>query len=73
MNVSLTPELAKFVHDKFKSGLYQTASEIVRGALRLFEERNRLYQARLDDLRREVRKGSTSLTEVRGGRSTLTP
>ena len=35
MNVSLTPELEQLVHDKLESGMYQTASEVVREALRL--------------------------------------
>jgi antitoxin ParD1/3/4 len=66
MNVSLTPELVKFVNDKLKSGLYQTASEVVREALRLLEERDRLYQARFEDLRREVRKGLDQLDRGEG-------
>jgi antitoxin ParD1/3/4 len=38
MNVSLTPELEKFVSSKVKSGRYNSASEVVREALRLLEE-----------------------------------
>jgi len=34
MNVSLTPELARFVQKEVESGLYQTASEVVRAGLR---------------------------------------
>jgi len=34
MNVSLTPELEKYIAKQVKSGLYQTASEVVRAALR---------------------------------------
>ena len=30
MNVSLTPELERLVNEKVESGLYQTASEVVR-------------------------------------------
>ena len=33
MNVSLTPELEKLVNEKVRSGLYQTASEVVRTAI----------------------------------------
>ena len=40
MNVSLTPELEKLVNDKVRSGLYQTASEVVREALRLLKQRD---------------------------------
>jgi antitoxin ParD1/3/4 len=38
MNVSLTPELAKFVAKEVNSGMYQTASEVVRAALRHLKE-----------------------------------
>jgi antitoxin ParD1/3/4 len=57
MNVSLTPELEKLVQDKVKSGRYLSASEVVREALRLLEERDRLYQARLADLQTDVDRG----------------
>jgi antitoxin ParD1/3/4 len=40
MNVSLTPELEKLIVEKVDSGLYQTASEVVREALRLLKERD---------------------------------
>ena len=38
MNVSLTPELEQFVSAKVQSGRYNSASEVVREALRLLEE-----------------------------------
>ena len=38
MNVSLTAELEKFVSAKVDSGRYNSASEVVREALRLLEE-----------------------------------
>ena len=47
MNISLTAELAKFVENEVESGLYQTASEVVRTGLpRLKEDQTaRLPQA----------------------------
>jgi antitoxin ParD1/3/4 len=39
MNVSLTPELEKFVQEKVESGRYTSASEVVREGLRLMEKR----------------------------------
>ena len=42
MNVSLTPELEEFVSTKVRSGRYNSASEVVREALRLPEERDSL-------------------------------
>ncbi len=38
MNVSMTPELEKFINDQVKSGLYQTASEVIRAGLRRLKE-----------------------------------
>ena len=38
MNVSLTPELEKFVANEVKGGLYQTASEVIRAGLRRLKD-----------------------------------
>lgn len=38
MNVSLTPELKQFVDSEVEAGMYQTASEVVRAALRRLKE-----------------------------------
>ena len=38
MNVSLTPELEKFVEDTVATGRYGSASEVVRAALRSLEQ-----------------------------------
>ena len=53
MNISLTPELEQLVTDKVKTGMYQTASEVIREGLRLLRERDQ----RLEALRRDVRTG----------------
>jgi antitoxin ParD1/3/4 len=42
MNVSLTPELEKFVESKVESGLYNNASEVVRESLRLLKEHDEI-------------------------------
>ena len=47
MNVSLTPELEKFVAEKVKSGLYTSASEVVRASLRLMKEEDDKYFAKV--------------------------
>lgn len=41
MNVSLTPELEKYIRHKVASGLYGNASEVIREALRVLLERER--------------------------------
>ena len=41
MNVSLTPRLEAMIREKVESGMYNNASEVVREALRLLEQRDR--------------------------------
>ena len=53
MNISLTPELEQLVTDKVKTGMYQTASEVIREGLRLLRE----CDQRLEALRRDIRDG----------------
>ena len=57
MNISLTPQLEALVKRKVDSGLYVSASEVMREALRLLEERDRLNAMRLEELRAEIKKG----------------
>jgi antitoxin ParD1/3/4 len=60
MNVSLTPELTRLVEEKVASGLYTSASEVVREALRLLAESDQQREARVGKLRQEVAKGVAS-------------
>ena len=60
MHVSLTPQLEELVRRKVESGLYNSASEVVREALRLLSERDGLKEMRLEELRREIQKGLES-------------
>ena len=60
MNISLTPQLEELVKRKVDSGLYVSASEVMREALRLLEERDRLNVMRLEELRAEIKKGLDS-------------
>jgi antitoxin ParD1/3/4 len=54
MNVSLTPELEKFVSAKVKSGRYNSASEVVREALRLLEEHDQARREQLAEFNGEL-------------------
>ena len=63
MNVSLTPELEKFVQEKVASGRYNSASEVVRESLRLLEEWERLKLTRYEALKREIAVGLKQLEE----------
>lgn len=66
MNVSLTPELEKLVHEKVKTGRYNSASEVVREALRLLEEQDQLRALRLDEVRKKVAEGLEALHRGEG-------
>ena len=60
MNVNLTPELEALVRRKVASGLYGSASEVVRDALRLMDEQDQMRAVRQEQLRQDVRKGLES-------------
>jgi len=57
MDISLTPELEELIHQKVTSGLYPSASEVIREGLRLLKEQDALKKYRLNELRREIRVG----------------
>ena len=66
MNISLTIELQNMVHDKVASGRYTSASEVVREALRLMEDRDQLLALQKQEIRSKISAGMQSL---RAGRS----
>ena len=78
MNVSLTPQLETMIQQRVASGRYNNASEVVREALRLLEEREKEEQAKLEHLRSllavglEQRSGVSSSSSRRSTWKTLT-
>jgi antitoxin ParD1/3/4 len=66
LNVSLTPGLSRFVESRVRSGKYQTASEVVREALRLLEAKDRAPVASVEELRREIEIGLAQLRRGEG-------
>jgi len=67
MNVSLTKELDGYVNEKVQSGLYSSASEVVRDALRLLKERDSQREANLARLRHEIQLG---IDQIQNGQFT---
>lgn len=65
MNVSLTPELEKMVQVKVQTGRYNSASEVVREALRLMDERDQVKEMHKEELRKKIAAGLKSLEEGR--------
>jgi antitoxin ParD1/3/4 len=60
MNINLTPQLEEMVRQKISSGLYTSQSEVIREALRLTEEQDRLRAVMLEQLRRDIQDGLKS-------------
>jgi antitoxin ParD1/3/4 len=61
MNVSLTPDLEKFVQGKVEKGRYNSASEVVREALRLLEEYDKARARQLLEFNQELGRRIASL------------
>jgi putative addiction module CopG family antidote len=60
MNISLTPHLEAMIREKVESGSYNSASEVVREALRLLEEEDQLRAVKMQRLRRDIQEGLDS-------------
>lgn len=60
MNVNLSPQLEELVRSKVASGLYTSASEVVREALRMMEEQDRVKAVKLEQLRQDIQEGLNS-------------
>ncbi len=63
MNVSLTPELEHFVQDKVKSGLYTSASEVIRESLRLLHTHDNLQNQRIKQLNQAIDIGLQQIND----------
>ena len=56
-NISLTPELDQFIDSHVESGLYESASEVVREGLRLLRHRDDLQRKQVERVRAKIEKG----------------
>jgi antitoxin ParD1/3/4 len=60
-NISLTAEQDAFVQEVVDAGEYQNASEAIRDALRVLQQRRREDRLRLKSLRAQVKAGTDAL------------
>ena len=60
MRVDLGPEIDAMVRQKVAAGLYASASEVVREALRLMESQDLPVAAKLEQLQQDIRVGLES-------------
>ncbi len=65
-NINLTEHLDHFVARQVASGRYSNASEIVREALRLLEEREQERNAKLKVLRAAAKQGFDEIDQGQG-------
>lgn len=61
MNISLTPELERFVQNKVSSGMYTSASEVIRESLRLLYTYDDLQTKRIKQLNQAIDTGLQQL------------
>ncbi len=61
MNITLTPEFERRIAEKLNTGLYSSASEVIRDGLRLLFERDALREQQQAILKREVAAGFQQL------------
>lgn len=57
MNVSLTPELERFIQSQLESGKFTSVDEVIVAGIKLLEERERIYKGRFEELKREIMIG----------------
>ena len=60
MNIRLTPHLEEMIREKIASGSYNSASEVVREALRLLEQEDQLRSLKLQKLSQDIQEGLDS-------------
>jgi antitoxin ParD1/3/4 len=61
MDVSLKPELARFVAEKMRTGQYSEPSDIVNAALEAFKDQEEFAPEQEAYLQREVKRGIEQL------------
>jgi antitoxin ParD1/3/4 len=61
---AIGPHFENFIKQKIKSGRYSSASEVVRDALRLFEEQEELRETQIKNIRQQIQEGRESGTGI---------
>lgn len=58
MNIPLPPDLNQFAEGQIASGKYASLDDILLAGLQVLFDRERIYQGRFDELRREILLGA---------------
>lgn len=65
-NVNITPHFDQFIEGHISAGRYSNASELVRAALRLLEERELEREQKLENLRKAAKVGFDEIDQGKG-------
>jgi len=65
LNISLPPELERRVRQHVETGLYSSASEVIRESLRLFEAYQGVQAASLAALKADIAQGTADIAAGR--------
>ena len=57
MAIHLTPEFEQLIENKVRSGSYKSANEVIAEALRLLEQRDRIFANGNDGIRAKIEQG----------------
>lgn len=66
MNISLNTKLEKYINQKVEEGNYNSASEVVRDALRLMIERETFVGQKIQRLNKDIEVGLNQLSKGEG-------
>jgi antitoxin ParD1/3/4 len=66
MTVELSPELEQLVRSKVAAGRYDSASDVLKDALRLLEEQDRYTAMHTQEIRDKIARGYESLRAGKG-------
>ena len=71
MNITLGDEFERRIAKKIKSGLYTSASEVIRDGLRLLFEKDVIKENQAELLKEEISKGFIQLDSGKTGKNTV--
>ncbi len=71
MNITLGNEFERRITKKINSGLYTSASEVIREGLRLLFEKDLTIERRAEFLKKEVSKGFNQLDSGEVGKNSV--
>jgi antitoxin ParD1/3/4 len=57
MQIPLTKHLTEFIQDKVNSGRYASVSDVIGEALMLLDQRDRIREAKLAELKAKIQEG----------------